>query len=130
MRFDLVYCRGNSSGLEQLFRLRNREVADSNAADFSSLYKLLEHSPGVGNRNICQAKALGDWVDIEECVGTVLESYRPMNLMCMLVMCHGNKFKEHTQGRGQDSRSVGLSRSCQALPRRGPGGGESSTVCW
>lgn len=53
MRFDLVHGWGNGSGLEQFFRLCNSEVADSNAADLSSLDKLLEGSPGVRNGNIC-----------------------------------------------------------------------------
>ena len=80
MRFDLVHGRGNGSGLEQLFRLRNSEVTDSNAADLSSLDKLLESSPCVRNGNVCQTEALGDWVNREECLVTVLKSNWPMDL--------------------------------------------------
>lgn len=80
MCLNLVHSRRNGRCLKQLLRFCNCEVADTNAADLSSLDKFLKCSPGICNRNICYTKALGDWINRKECTVTMLESNGPMDL--------------------------------------------------
>jgi hypothetical protein len=80
MCLDLVHRWGNGSRLKQLLRLRHGEVADTNAADLSSLDELLKCSPSIRDRDICKTEAHGDWVNREECTVTMLESNGPMDL--------------------------------------------------
>jgi hypothetical protein len=52
MCLDLVNCRRDLGGLEQVLGRLDGEVADSDTSNLASLYQLLENCPGVGGTGV------------------------------------------------------------------------------
>jgi hypothetical protein len=80
MGLDLVHGGRDLRRLEQRLRRLDGEVADSNTADFTSLDKLLQHSPRISDRDIGNAESLRHRVDWGEGFVGMLESDRPVDL--------------------------------------------------
>lgn len=77
---DLVDRGRDRRRLEQLLRLLDVEVADADAADLAGLDLLLQRGPGVGDGDVGDLEAFGDWVDGEEGLAAVLEGDGPVDL--------------------------------------------------